>query len=183
MSPRIALPAESDLVLWLKGRDERGLRVLYDHYSAALYGVIFRIVNDRETAEDVLQETFIKIWNNASAYDVGKGRLYTWMLNIARNSAIDKVRSKDFRDAGQVQSIDEFVYSIERQHQHATAIDHIGLKKLVEQLKPEQQQLVDLLYFGGYTQTEAAEALNIPLGTVKTRIKAALTRLRQMMNG
>lgn len=165
----------------LKARNEMALRALYDHYSAALYGVIFRIVNDKETAEDVLQESFVKIWNNASFYDASKGRLYTWLLNIARNSAIDKTRSKGFRNEGQVRSIEDFVYNVDKQHNHTTATDHIGLKKVVESLKPEQQQLIDLLYFGGYTQTEAAEELGIPLGTVKTRVKAAITRLRELL--
>lgn len=165
----------------LKARDENGLRALYDHYSAALYGVIFRIVSDKETAEDVLQETFVKIWNNSATYDSSRGRLYTWMLNIARNNAIDKTRSKNFKSDSQVRSIEDFVYTVEKQHSETTATDHIGLKKLVDSLKPEQRQLIDLLYFGGYTQAEVADEFGIPLGTVKTRVKAAITRLRELM--
>lgn len=165
----------------LKAKDEKGLRVLYDHYSAALYGVILRVVIEKETAEDVLQESFVKIWNNIAAYDVSKGRLYTWLLNIARNTAIDKIRSKNFRNEGQVRSIEDFVYTIDKQHNNSTATDHIGLRKFVEELKADQRQLIDLLYFGGYTQSEAAEELGIPLGTVKTRVKAALTRLRELL--
>jgi RNA polymerase sigma-70 factor (ECF subfamily) len=178
---KTALPPEPELIAMLKARDEMSLRILYDHYSAALYGVILRIVIDKETAEDVLQETFVKIWNNASAYDSAKGRLYTWLLNIARNTAIDKTRSKSFRKEGQVQSIEDFVYSVDKQHNSSTSVDHIGLRKFVDELKPEQRQLIDLLYFGGYTQTEAAEELNLPLGTVKTRVKAALNRLREIL--
>ncbi|CAN5287305.1 sigma-70 family RNA polymerase sigma factor [soil metagenome] len=158
-----------------------GLRILYDHYSAALFGVIFRIVQDKETAEDVLQESFLKIWNNSASYDSAKGKLYTWLLNIARNTAIDKTRSKNFRKNSQVRSIEDFVYSVDKQHNNSTSTDFIGLRKFVDQLKPEQQQLIDLLYFGGYTQSEAAEELNIPLGTIKTRVKAALTRLREVL--
>ncbi len=181
MPSRTVLPPEPELVALLKARDEQGLRVLYDHYSAALYGVILRIVVEKETAEDVLQEAFVKIWNNTASYDASKGRLYTWLLNIARNTAIDKVRSKNFRKEGQVQSIEDFVYSVDRQHNSSTATDHIGLRKFVDGLKPEQRELIDLLYFGGYTQSEAAEELGIPLGTVKTRVKAALTRLREIL--
>ncbi len=165
----------------LKNRDEMGLRLLYDHYSSALYGVILRIVIDRETAEDVLQESFIKIWNNSESYDAEKGRLYTWLLNIARNTAIDKTRSKNFRNEGKVQSIEDFVYSVDKQHNTSTATDFIGLRKFVDALKPEQRELIDLLYFGGYTQSEAAEKLGIPLGTIKTRVKAALTQLRNIL--
>lgn len=155
--------------------------MLYDHYSAALYGVILRIVIEKETAEDVLQESFVKIWNNVSNYDATKGRLYTWLLNIARNSAIDKTRSKNFRKEGKVQSLEDFVYSVDKQHNNSIPVDHIGLRKFVEELKPDQRELIDLLYFGGYTQSEAAEELNLPLGTVKTRVKAALTRLREIL--
>jgi RNA polymerase sigma-70 factor, ECF subfamily len=175
------LPPEEQLISLLKARDEKGLRILYDHYAAALYGVIFRVVNDKETAEDVLQETFVKIWNNTASYDASKGRLYTWLLNIARNTAIDKTRSKGFRQEGQVRSIEDFVYTVEKQHNSATAVDHIGLRKVVDTLKPEQRQLIDLLYFGGFTQSEAAEQLGIPLGTVKTRVKAAMAKLRDLL--
>ena len=165
----------------LKSRDEEGLRLLYDNYSAALYGVIFRIVGDRETAEDVLQESFVKIWNNFASYDESKARMYTWLLNVARNTAIDKVRTKNFRQNSQVQSIEDYVYTVDKQHNHETGTDKIGLRKLVDELKPEQRQLIDLLYFGGYTQAEASEELGIPLGTIKTRVKAAMTRLRELM--
>ncbi|MDQ3112132.1 MAG: sigma-70 family RNA polymerase sigma factor [Bacteroidota bacterium] len=181
MRTKTILPSEPELIALLKARDERGLRVLYDHYSAALYGVILRIVIERETAEDVLQESFVKIWNNSASYDASKGRLYTWLLNVARNTAIDKTRSKNFRKKGQVQSIEDFVYSVDKQHNNTTPVDHIGLRKFVDELKPDQRQLIDLLYFGGYTQSEAAEELNLPLGTVKTRVKAALTQLREIL--
>ena len=165
----------------MKARDEKALRILYDHYSSALYGVILRVVYDKETAEDVLQETFVKIWSYAASYDSAKGRLYTWLLNIARNTAIDKTRSKSFRNDGKVRSIEDFVYTVDKEHNSSTATDHIGLRKFVDELKSDQRELIDLLYFGGYTQSEAAEELGIPLGTVKTRIKAALTRLREIL--
>ncbi|MBI3511249.1 MAG: sigma-70 family RNA polymerase sigma factor [Bacteroidetes bacterium] len=181
MSPKTRLPSEEILVAKLKDHDEGGLRLLYDNYSSALYGVIFRIIREKETAEDVLQETFLKIWNNIASYDTTKARLYTWLLNIARNSAIDKIRSKNFRKNEQVRSIEDYVYTVDRQHNQVTGTDHIGLKKLVDGLKPEQRQLIELLYFGGYTQSEVSDELGIPLGTIKTRVKAAMTRLRELM--
>ncbi|HEU4718240.1 MAG TPA: sigma-70 family RNA polymerase sigma factor [Bacteroidia bacterium] len=180
MTRKTILPPENELVAMLRSKNEQAIRVLYDHYSAALFGVVLRIVNDRETAEDLLQEVFVRIWNNAASYDVSRGRLYTWMLNIARNVSIDKLRSRDFRNHGQVRSLEDYVNTMEN-HQKEMNVDVIGLKKLVGKLKPEQQQLVDLLYFNGYTQTEAAEKLGIPLGTVKTRIKSALAALREIM--
>jgi RNA polymerase sigma factor (sigma-70 family) len=183
LASRAVLPTEPVLVDLLKKRDESGLRLLYDYYSQALYGIIFRIVSDQELAEDLLQDAFVKIWKNIDSYDASKGRLYTWLLNIARNTAIDATRSKAFRDGGQIQSIEDNVYSVDRKHNSVTGVDHIGLNKVLDQLKPEQRQLIDLLYFGGYTQSEVAEELSIPLGTVKTRVKAAMTRLRELLQG
>ena len=181
MSNKSKLVPEPELIARLKARDESALGMLYDHYSSALYGVILRIVIEKETAEDVLQESFIKIWNNATSYDESKGRLYTWLLNIARNSAIDKTRSKGFRANSTVQRIDDIVYQVDKQHHNSTPTDFIGLQKFVDGLKPEQKKLIDMLYFGGYTQSEVAEELGIPLGTIKTRVKAALTRLREIL--
>lgn len=181
MGTKTVLPPEEELIALLKSRNEDGLRVLYDHYSAALFGVILRIVNDKEIAEDLLQESFVKIWNNIAQYDAAKGRLYTWLLNIARNAAIDKTRSKDFRGAGQSRSLEDSVYTVDKQYNDSIAIDHIGLRKVVDSLKPEQRQLIDLLYFGGYTQSEVAKKLDIPLGTVKTRVKAAMNKLRELL--
>src|ERR1700739_1924920 len=157
------------------------MAVLYDNYSAALLGVIFRIVDSSEAAEDILQEVFIKIWKNISSYDRSKGKLFTWLINIARNAAIDSMRVKDYAIKSKIQSIDNSVRSINRQYNVSTQVDHIGLKTLVDKLKPEYKVLVDKLYFEGYTQEEAAEELGIPLGTVKTRIRAAINHLREVM--
>lgn len=180
MSPKIKIE-EDELVALLKARDQRGIRILYDNYSAALFGVITRIIEEQETAEDLLQETFVKIWNNIASYDASKGRLFTWMLNLARNLAIDKTRSKNFKASGKVRSIEDYVHSIDRSASTAQFVDHIGLKKVLDELKPEHRVLIDLLYFGGYTQAEAAKALDIPLGTVKTRVKIAMTQLREIL--
>ena len=97
---------EEDLVRALKDRDKIAIQALYDMYSGALLGVIFRIVQHSEVAEDLLQDTFIKIWHSADSYDSSKGRLFTWMINIARNLSIDKLRSKDFRNASKNQDIE-----------------------------------------------------------------------------
>lgn len=180
MSPKTIIP-EAELVAALKSGDQQALASLYDNYSAALLGVIFRIVDDREAAEDILQEVFVKIWKNISQYDSSKGRLFTWLVNIARNAAIDSTRAKGYSVKNQIQSIDNSVRSINRQYSTSTQVDHIGLKAVVDKLKPEYRILVDKLYFEGYTQEEAAEELDIPLGTVKTRIRAAINQLREVM--
>lgn len=171
---------EEELVASLKNGDQHALSFLYDNYSAALFGVIVRIVESQENAEDVLQEVFVKIWKNIFSYDKSKGKLYTWLINIARNTAIDSLRVKGHKIKSQIQSLDNSVHSINKQYNTAIHPDHIGLKSLVNKMKPEHKQLIDKLYFEGYTQEEAAEELNIPLGTVKTRARAAISQLREI---
>jgi RNA polymerase sigma-70 factor, ECF subfamily len=126
---------EEELVSLLKERDPDAFTYLYDHYSSALYGVIFRIVNDEAVAQDVLQETFVRIWKNLEAYEPSKGRLFTWLVNITRNNAIDKYRSKDFRQQEKNQSMDESVNTINLLTHVRNKVDHIGLKETVSQLK------------------------------------------------
>lgn len=167
---------EDDLIQLLVNREKRGIEILYDNYSSALYGVIIRIVRNDEVAEDVLQETFLKIWNNFSQYDSVKGRLFTWMVNICRNLSIDKVRSKEFVNQNKNQSIDNAVSISDQKTSYDP--DLIGVRDIVKKLEPEYKQIIDLLFFEGYSQSEAAEKLNIPLGTVKTRSRAAIQRLR-----
>ena len=174
---------EEELVVSLKSGDQTALGFLYDNYSAALFGVILRIVESQENAEDVLQEVFVKIWRNIASYDKSKGKLYTWLINIARNSAIDSLRVKDHKLKSQIRNIDNSVNSINKQYTTAQHPDHIGLKTLVDKMKPEYKQLIDKLYFEGYTQEEAAKELNIPLGTVKTRIRSAISQLREVFIG
>jgi RNA polymerase sigma factor (sigma-70 family) len=171
---------EQALVQKLLNRDKNAMSVLYDRYSSALYGVIHRILETDELAEDVLQEAFLKIWKNIDSYDADKGRLFTWMLNIARNLSIDKLRSKEFKNSRQNQDIDNNVYAVDSQSRVEYNPDLIGLKQLVEKLKTDQRQIVELVYFSGYTQAEVAEKTGIPLGTVKTRLRAAINELRKV---
>ena len=169
---------EDELVSRLFKQDREAFAYLYDNYAPALYGIIFRIVQKEEIARDVLQECFLKIWSNFTQYDKTKGRLFTWTVNIARNLAIDTTRSKDFKNQSKNLDISDLVNTIDSKQTAVLKPDQIGLKALIEKLKPEQRQLIDMVYFGGYTQAEVAETLNIPLGTVKTRIRAALLELR-----
>ncbi|WP_348621835.1 RNA polymerase sigma factor [Pedobacter lusitanus] len=173
---------EEDLVRALKDRDKIAIQALYDMYSGALLGVISRIVQHSEIAEDLLQDTFIKIWHSADSYDSSKGRLFTWMINVARNLAIDKVRSKDFRNANKNQDIENNVDFIDQQRKVTFNADTMGLKDMVTALKPEFNSVLDMVYFKGYTHVEAAEELNLPLGTVKTRIRMAIMELRKYFN-
>lgn len=183
MSPKkkISLP-EEELVRALRNREKVGAEALYDMYSASLYGIIFRIVNEETLAEDILQETFVKIWQQFSGYSEDKGRLFTWMVNIARNLSIDKVRSKDFRNQTKNQDLENTVNLIDEQNNTVYKPELLGIKDLVTSLRPEQKSILDLVYFKGYTHVEAADELGIPLGTVKTRLRMAIQELRKHFN-
>lgn len=170
---------EVELVALLKQRQQAAFSYLYDNYSGALYSVVLSIITDRETANDVLQEVFIKIWRQIELYDTTKGRLFTWMMNIARNASIDMLRSKGFNNSLQNRELTETVY--ESVGSVITNTDKIGLRKLVENLKEEYRVLIDLAYFQGFTQDEISKLLSIPLGTVKTRLRTALLQLREII--
>jgi RNA polymerase sigma factor (sigma-70 family) len=174
--------SEEELVLALRNREKVAIEALYDMYSSSLYGVISRIIIDTATAEDVLQETFVKIWHSFSSYSTEKGRLFTWMVNIARNLAIDKIRSKDFKNQNKNQELENNVTFIDEQRSTDYKPELLGIKELVDKLKPEQKLILDLVYFKGYTHVEASDELGVPLGTIKTRLRMAIQQLRTYFN-
>ena len=163
----------------LKARQQSAYGYLYDHYSSALYSIILNIVTDKDMASDVLQEVFVKIWKQIESYDNTKGRLFTWMLNIARNASIDTVRSKGYQRSQLNNELTENVYESGGSTQLNT--DRIGLRKLVHNLKEDYRVLIELSYFQGFTQDEISKMLAIPLGTVKTRMRSALIQLKQVI--
>ncbi len=171
--------SEQELVASLQQRNESAFSYLYDNYSGALYGIVNSIVTDKEIANDVLQNVFVNIWRKIESYDPAKGRLFTWMLNIARNAAIDEVRSKGYKDSQKNQSLSENVDT--GGPVTGPAVDDVGLRKVLMKLKGDLRILIDLSYFQGFTHEEISKALNIPLGTVKTRIRSALIQLRTMI--
>ncbi len=173
--------SEEELVALLQNKDQQAFAYLYDNYSAALNGVIYRLVEDRELAEDILQEAFVKIWNNFASYDTTKGRLFTWMLNITRNLTIDTLRSKGYKKQAKISSDENSVSNFTDDNRMAERFDALGLRKQLANLKPEQRSIIDLAYFNGYTQDEISKELGVPLGTVKTRMRSAIIELRKML--
>ena len=143
--------SEQELVNGLFNKDNNAITILYNNYSTALYGVIFRIVQSEEIAEDVLQDTFVKIWKSFDQYDVSKGKLFTWIVNVARNLAIDKVRSKYFNNSQKNQDIDNIVSFVDLNNNHSYNPDTIGMKELVNKLNPEHKSIIDLIYFKLFT--------------------------------
>ncbi|NCT94863.1 MAG: sigma-70 family RNA polymerase sigma factor [Chitinophagaceae bacterium] len=170
---------ESELVQLLQQRNQPVFSYLYDNYSGALLSIILNIVKDETLANDVLQEVFVKIWKQINSYDPTRGRLFTWMLNIARNASIDTVRSKSYQQSQQNMSLSDDTQVTAGGVEMNT--DQIGLRKIVHQLREEYRILIDLSYFQGFTQEEIAKMLEIPLGTVKTRLRTALIQLRSII--
>ena len=173
---------QEELIKELLKKDDKSFTLLYDNYSKSLYGVIYNLIRNTEEAEDVLQEVFVKIWKNIDSYNESKGRLYTWMLNIARNTAIDKLRSKNFNNSQKNLSADNFVHVLEDSSRPTSRIDAIGIKEFIMKLKPKCVQIINLLFFQGYTQQEASDELEMPLGTVKTNNRNCMNELRKMIH-
>ncbi len=172
---------QEDLLPLIMTKDPRAFTHVYDMYSKSLYAVINNLVNDREEAEDVLQEVFVKIWKNIDSYNESKGRFYTWIVNIARNSSIDKLRSKGFNNKKKNLSSDNFVHLLDDSNKLIHMIDTIGIREFVKKLKPKCILIIDLLFFKGYTQQEASDELEIPLGTVKTQNRNCINDLRNFL--
>ena len=173
---------QEEVLTLISKKDDRAYSYLYDMYSKSLFSVIKNLINDREEAEDVLQEVFIKIWKNIDSYNESKGRFYTWAVNIARNSTIDKLRSKNFNNSKKNLSSDNFVHLLDDSNKLTNKIDSIGIEEFVKKLKPKCIQIIDLLFFKGYTQQEASDELEIPLGTVKTQNRNCINDLRNFLH-
>ena len=169
------------LVERFKQKDVKAFEKLHGMYAENICGVINTIVRDEDLAQEICQDVFIKIWNNAESYNSSKGRFFTWILNISRNAAIDKVRSKSYKNSKQNLSADYFVGILANEEQNVSNVDVDGLKRLVKSLKEKCVEIIEMLYFRGYTQKETAEELEIPIGTVKTRNRSCISQLRENM--
>ncbi len=163
-------------------KNDKAYNLMYDMYSRSLYAIINNIIRNDDESEDVLQETFIKIWKNFTQYDSSKGRFYTWILNIARNTAYDKLKSKSFNQSLQNQDSNNFVNLIEDNTNTNYKLDSIGIKEFIKKLKPKCIEIINLLFFKGYTQQETSEELKMPLGSVKTLNRSCINDLRTYLN-
>ncbi|MFZ0589780.1 MAG: sigma-70 family RNA polymerase sigma factor [Bryobacteraceae bacterium] len=173
---------DSELIKRLKERDPEAMKDLYDRFGKVALAIITRIVRDRAIAEDLLQETFLKVWNRVAGFDVERGALGPWVLTIARNRAIDYRRSTSsrFAQAGyDVEKLDRpFLFiDLEEQYADRDRLRHIQLA--FSKLTDNQKSVLEMAYFEGLTQSEMADRLKQPLGTVKTWVRTALQILRQ----
>lgn len=169
---------ESQIIEGLIRRDEHIFEYVYDNYAAALLGAIMRIIKNKELAEEVLQDSFINIWQKIDTYSDAKGKLYTWMYNIARNKALDKIRSKEYSQMSATIAV-EMSHNPEYSSEETNQGD-LFAEDLLKYLKPEQAEIIQLMYFQGYTSEDVSKMRNIPIGTVKSRVRAALKRLRKV---
>lgn len=162
--------------------DIKAFEELYHLYSENIQGVIFTILRDHVLAQEVCQDVFLKVWQRFDQYNASKGRFFTWVLNIARNAAIDLMRSKDYKNQKQNLPGSYFVSILEAAEPAAEAPVTSGkLRHLIGSLKQGCIELIELLYFRGYTQKEVSSDLNIPVGTVKTRLRSCISELRKNM--
>jgi RNA polymerase sigma-70 factor (ECF subfamily) len=169
---------EAEMKECILSTDNRDFSRLYNNYSAALFGLILKWVKDAETAENLLQDVFVKAWRSRELYDSSKGKIFTWLYNITRNICIDHLRSKAYKKIRLSVLSDNISGLIPAVNTDSMAPDTIGLRKLVNTLRSEEKEVIELMYFKGFTQKEIARLMNTPLGTVKTRMSRAINNLR-----
>ena len=175
-------PEDIELVRLIRQRNQHALSMLYDRYSAQVYGLAYRILSNKALAEEVTQDTFLKVWNHPERWDSNKGRFSSWLLTVARNTSIDLLRKERRQATPDITPLDKIAEpraesGIPHDAQH---MDGRMLRQLLSELPPEQATAIEMAFFRGLTHRELAEKLNLPLGTVKTRVRLGLQKLRAM---
>lgn len=162
----------------LINRDHKAFSKLYEDYGRVLFGLLYYIVKDEKEAENLLQDTFVKIWKKICDYDAAKGAFFTWITSIARNTAIDYLRSRKNIERSKTQTLEDYV-PIKGTENPSLDLEIKDLRALVKKLEPKYQEVIELVYFLGYTHQEASERLKIQLGTLKTRSRIAIRELKK----
>lgn len=168
---------ENHIVELLQERNDKAISLLYEHYGDTLYGVAYKVVRDEELAQDVVQESFIKIWKKSDSYDPSKAKLFTWLFRITRNTAIDKLRSVNNKSDKEIQMDVSDVYKLGTE---GVIPDLMDVQDNLDKIDSKYQIVLDALFFQGMTQQEASEELDIPLGTIKSRLKIGLRELKKI---
>lgn len=163
-----------ELIQRLQNKDEIALSLLYDKYSRALYGVILRMCKDEDMAQNLLQDTFIAIWEKAYRYDFEKGKFYTWAYRIAKNKTLNFLRKSD-----NLIQVDDFSVYENKTEEATTQLDHLKLKGSIKSLKEQHQKAIELVYFNGLTHKEAHVEMGVPLGTFKSYVSQAIKQLQK----
>lgn len=175
ISNKAGMKIDQDIYTRLRSRDETGLSLLYDNYSESLYGIALRVLRNEAFAEDSIQKSFLKIWNNIDQYDESRSTFFTWMAQIVKNTAIDIRRLKSFQKEEKSESFDIAVHKTENTTIETDAMD---VAKMVEGLDEKYAFVLEYLYLRGYSQRELADEFDMPIGTIKTRVKKGIQILR-----
>jgi RNA polymerase sigma factor (sigma-70 family) len=168
---------ENHIVELLLQGDEKAISLLYENYGDTLYGVALKVVQDHDLAQDVVQESFIKIWKKGTTYDPLKAKLFTWLFRITRNTAIDKLRGLGSKINNEIQMDVSDVYNLGIED---IKPEYLDVQKNLEKLDPKYHEVLEALFIQGMTHQEAAESLKIPLGTIKSRLKIGLRDLKKI---
>ncbi len=163
-------------------KDEGAFEELYNRYSKSMHGVIYNIVRDHSITDEIMQDVFIKAWNNASNYSEEKECFFTWLLIMSRNAAMEKRDSQNLNDIDTTQHVDFFADIIQNNISVDTQTEDLGIELFVSKLANSCIEVIELLYFKGYSQQKASESLDMPMGTIKTRNRNCLKELRIMLN-
>jgi RNA polymerase sigma-70 factor (ECF subfamily) len=182
LHPEQAETTDVEVLRAIAGGDEQSLSTLYTRYKLILFSLILRIVHSQPEAEDVLQEVFLQVWRKASDFDEARGRPFTWLVTLARSRAIDRLRALDSRDRTATEAARDVPDSISDASDDAVKSEQAGIVRgALVQLPEEQRRILVLAYFEGLTQSEIAERLTTPLGTVKTRMRSGMIKLRELL--
>ena len=168
---------EKHIIELLQERNDKAISLLYEHYGDTLYGIALKVVRDEELAQDVLQESFVKIWRKSDTYDSTKAKLFTWLFRITRNTAIDKLRSINTKSDREIQMDVSDVYNVGIE---SIKPEFLDVKENLDKIELKYQVVLDALFFQGMTQQEASDELDIPLGTIKSRLKIGLRELKKI---
>ncbi|AEI42074.1 RNA polymerase sigma factor [Paenibacillus mucilaginosus] len=177
---------DQELIERITARDEEALTMLYDRYEKAVYAFAYRMVQDPMMAEEVVQELFLRIWNAAARYDSGQGKLTTWMFTLTRNITIDALRKKRRRSPQQPAEPEALAFVADDRADTEGEVESrwVGeeIQAALQVLNQDQKQVLEWIYYQGYTQQEVSERYAIPLGTVKSRVRLALKQLQQRLS-
>ena len=177
---------DRDLIERVSGGDHRAFSELYRRYSASAFGLARRILGDQTMAEEVLQEVFLSLWRRAGAFDPARGSLRSWLFAQIHHRSVDVVRREEAerrrsRTTIDLEASDEDVENVIEESWLTSRRENV--RSALAGLSPAQRQVIELAYYGGLTQTQVADAMGVPLGTVKSRTLAAMRRLRQLLGG
>ena len=174
---------DAGLLRSIQSGDQQAVAALYDRYSGAAYGLAFRITNDGTLAEDVVQDAFVSVWKQAARFDLARGQVKSWLLTIVHHKAIDVVRRRANRhERALPDGPGDFVAGYGRPHEEtAAAMDADAVRAAVRQVPDDQRRTIEMAYFEGLTHVEIAERMQVPLGTVKSRLRIGLEKMRDAL--